>query len=144
MIRSLLLSVLLLTAASAVVSAQNPDSTSAPMPPSIACPAQTGPLPQTPHKWVAVSTGVMARNKIQGKDPKYPSDAKKAHIEGRVVVVATISDSGIVEDVCVSQGPAMLQQAAVDAVKTWRYKPFVLNGQPVEVKTQMNVDFTLR
>ena len=86
----------------------------------------------------------MARNKIQGKDPKYPSDAKKAHIQGRVVLEATISDSGNVEDLCVSQGQAALQQATVDAVKTWKYKPFALNGQPVEVKTQINVDFTLR
>jgi protein TonB len=67
-----------------------------------------------------------------------------AHIEGRVVLRATISDFGDVEELCVSQGPAMLQQAAVDAVKTWKYKPFALNGQPMEVKTQINVDFTLR
>jgi protein TonB len=86
----------------------------------------------------------MARNRVGGKDPKYPSDAKRAQIDGRVVLEATISDSGTVEDLCVSQGPAMLQQAAVDAVKTWRYKPFELNGQPVEVKTLINVDFTLR
>jgi TonB family protein len=72
---------------------------------------------------------------------KYPSDAKRAHIEGRVVLVATISVFGKVEDLCVSQGPEMLRQAAFDAVKTWKYKPFEVNGQPVEVKTQMNVDF---
>lgn len=86
----------------------------------------------------------MARNRIGGKDPKYPSDAKSGHIEGRVVLEATISDSGKVEDLCVIQGPPMLQQTSVDAVKTWRYKPFELNGQPVEVKTQINVDYTLR
>jgi protein TonB len=86
----------------------------------------------------------MARNRIGGKDPKYPSDAKRAHIEGRVVLEATISDSGKVEDLCVSQGPAMLQEASVDAVKTWRYKPFEVNGHPVEGKTIINVDFTLR
>ncbi len=86
----------------------------------------------------------MARNRIGGKDPKYPSDAKKARIDGRVVLEATISDSGHVEDLCVSQGPAMLQQAAFDAVKTWNYKPYVLNGKPVEVKTMVNVDFSLR
>jgi periplasmic protein TonB len=86
----------------------------------------------------------MARNRVGGKDPKYPSDAKRAHIDGRLALEATISDSGTVEDLCVSQGPAMLQQASVDAVKTWRYKPFELNGQPLEVKTLINVDFTLR
>jgi TonB family protein len=144
MIRPSLLTVLALTAASAVTAAQSSNSTSAPMSPSIACPTETGPPSKTPHKWVSVSAGVMARNRVGGKDPKYPSDAKRAQIDGRVVLEATISDSGKVEDLCVSQGPAMLQQASVDAVKTWRYKPFELNGQPVEVKTQINVDFTLR
>jgi protein TonB len=86
----------------------------------------------------------MARNRIGGKDPKYPTDAKRAHIEGRVVLEAKISDSGKVEDLCVSQGPAMLQQASVDAVETWRYKPFEVNGHPVEVKTIINADFILR
>ena len=85
----------------------------------------------------------MARYRTGGKDPKYPSDAKRAHVEGRVVLVATISVFGKVEDLCVSQGPEMLRQAAFDAVKTWKYKPFEVNGQPAEVKTMMNVDFTL-
>ncbi|HZZ38388.1 MAG TPA: energy transducer TonB [Acidobacteriaceae bacterium] len=86
----------------------------------------------------------MARNRIGGKDPKYPKDAKRAHVEGRVVLKATISEIGNVEDACVIQGPELLQQAAFDAVKTWVYKPFALNGQPREVKTQMNLDFTLQ
>lgn len=51
------------------------------------------------------AAGVMARNRIGGKDPKYPSDAKSGYIEGRVVLEATISDSGKVEDLCVIQGP---------------------------------------
>ncbi|HEX4039229.1 MAG TPA: energy transducer TonB [Acidobacteriaceae bacterium] len=99
---------------------------------------------KTPHKWVYVAGGVMAQYRSGGKDPRYPSEAKKAHIEGRVVLEASISDSGNVEDLCVVQGPEMLQQAAVDAVKKWKYKPFLLHGQPVKVKTQMNIDFTLR
>jgi protein TonB len=86
----------------------------------------------------------MTRYRTGGKDPKYPSDAKRAHVEGRVALVATISVSGNVGNLCVSQGPEKLRQAAFDAVKTWKYKPFEVNGQPVEVKTQMNVDFTLQ
>jgi TonB family protein len=144
MIRPSFLTVLALTATSVVISAQSSNSTSAPMSPSMACPTETGPPSKTPHEWVAVSAGVMARNRVGGKNPKYPSDAKRAHIDGRVVLEATISDSGKVEDLCVSQGPEMLQQVSVDAVKTWRYKPFELNGQAVEVKTLINVDFTLR
>lgn len=85
----------------------------------------------------------MARDRIGGKAPKYPQDAKKAHIEGTVVLEATISVSGKVEDLCVVQGPAMLQQATVDAVKKWKYKPIVRNGRPVKVRTQINVVFNL-
>jgi TonB family protein len=141
MIRWLLLFVLASTTASAA-SAQNSTSPPPPTTPPIACPVESGPPSTTPHKWVAVSTGLMARYRTGGKDPKYPSDAKRAHIEGRVVLVATISASGNVEDLCVSQGPEMLRQAAFDAVKTWKYKPYEVNGQPAEVKTMMNVDFT--
>ena len=61
-----------------------------------------------------------------------------------VVLSAMISESGDVEELCVVQGPVLLQQTAYDAVKTWKYKPFSLDGQSVEVKTQINVDFTLR
>jgi len=86
---------------------------------------------------------MMTRNRTGGKDPKYPADAKRNHIEGRVVIVATVSPSGNVEQLCVSQGPESLRQSAFEAVKTWRYRPFQVNGQSVEVKTQMNVDFGL-
>jgi protein TonB len=144
MIRQLLLPALLLLMGSGLNWGQNADSTSAPDLYSMACPIETGPPPKTPHKWVAVSAGVMAGHRIGGKNPKYPSDAKKAHVEGRVVLKAMISDSGRVEDLCVSQGPEALQKAAFDAVKGWKYKPFLLNRQPVEVRTQMNVDFELR
>ena len=126
-----------------IVLAQNSDPAAIPASSSIVCPVETGPPAATPHKWVAVSVPVMARNRIGGKDPKYPSDAKRAHVEGRVVLFATVSVSGRVEQLCVSQGPEMLRQAAFDAVKTWKYKPFEVNGQTVEVKTVMNVDFTL-
>jgi protein TonB len=143
MIRLLLLLVLASTGPS-VVLAQNSDSTPVPTLPSIACPVESGPPPTTPHKWVGVSPGQMTRYRIGGKDPKYPSDAKRAHVEGRVVLVAMITASGSVKDLCVSQGPEMLWQAAFDAVKTWKYKPIEVNGQPVEVKTMMNVDFSLR
>jgi TonB family protein len=140
MIRPLFLSVLLLTAASA----QNSDSPSAPMPPSIACPAADGPPFRTPHLKIAISNGVMAGKKIRGENPKYPPDAKKAHIKGRVVLRALISESGDVEELCVVQGPVMLQQASLDAVKTWKYKPTTIGGQKLEVETQINLDFKLR
>jgi TonB family protein len=142
MIRLVLLSLLVPNSA-LVVLAQNPDSDSVSTLSSITCKVETVPPPTTMHKWVAVSPGVMAERRTGGKNPKYPSDAKGAHVEGRVVIVATVSASGVVEDLCVSQGPEMLRQAAFDAVKTWKYKPIEVKGQAVEVKTQMNVDFEL-
>ena len=75
--------------------------------------------------------------------PVYPSLAKAAGIEGTVVLQAAISKSGTIENLRVISGSAMLQQAAMAAVKGWRYKPFLLNGEPVEVETTVNVVFSL-
>jgi len=75
--------------------------------------------------------------------PSYPIIARTTHVEGTVVLAATISKAGTIENLRVVSGPAMLQQAAVDAVKTWRYKPYVLDGQPVEVETSVEVVFKL-
>ena len=75
--------------------------------------------------------------------PPYPAIAKVAHTEGTVVLQAMISKAGTIEGLHVISGPAMLQQAALDAVKNWRYKPYLLNGQAVEVETTVNVIFKL-
>lgn len=75
--------------------------------------------------------------------PKYPPIAVSAHIEGTVVLTATIGKGGTIENLRVASGPVMLQQAALDAVQSWRYRPYLLNGQPVEVETTINVVFTL-
>ena len=75
--------------------------------------------------------------------PKYPPIAVSAHIEGTVVLNATIGKGGTIENLRVASGPAMLQQAALEAVQNWRYRPYLLNGQPVEVETTINVVFTM-
>jgi periplasmic protein TonB len=75
--------------------------------------------------------------------PQYPIIAKTMGIEGTVVLQAIISKSGTIENLRVVSGPQMLQQAAMDAVKTWRYRPYLLNQQPVEVETTVNVIFKL-
>ncbi|MGC2502646.1 MAG: energy transducer TonB, partial [Silvibacterium sp.] len=90
-----------------------------------------------------VSAGVIAGNKIGGADVRYPAIAKAARIQGTVVLQATISKGGTIQDLRVISGPPMLQQAALEAVKTWRYRPYLLSGEPVEVETQVNVIFTL-
>jgi protein TonB len=92
---------------------------------------------------LAISSGVMAGNKIAGLDPTYPAIARAAHIQGTVVLQATISKTGAIEDLRILSGQPMLVNAALDSVKTWRYRPYLLNGDPVEVDTTINVVFNL-
>lgn len=92
---------------------------------------------------VRVSSGVMDGIVIRKTLPAYPLIAKEAGVQGAVSLQATISKNGTIENLRVVSGPAMLQQAAIDAVKQWRYKPFLLNGEPVEVETTVNVVFSL-
>jgi protein TonB len=75
--------------------------------------------------------------------PVYPPIALAARIEGTVRLAATISRTGSIENLRVASGPAMLQQAALNAVQSWRYRPYILDGQPVEVETTVDVIFTL-
>jgi protein TonB len=94
-------------------------------------------------KKVNISAGVAVGLLIQKTVPQYPPIAKAARVSGTVVLQATISKTGTIENLHVVSGPAMLQQAAMDAVRTWRYRPYLLNNEPVEVDTTVNVIFTL-
>jgi protein TonB len=96
-----------------------------------------------PPKKVSISAGVMVGMLIQKTQPIYPPIAKAARVSGTVVLQATISKAGTIENLHVINGPAMLQQAAMDAVRSWRYRPYLLNNEPVEVETTVNVIFTL-
>jgi TonB family protein len=96
-----------------------------------------------PHDPVNVAPGIMAGNKISGPIPKYPEAAKKARIQGTVLLNAIIGKDGTVEQLTVISGPKELQQSALDAVRQWIYKPFLLNGDPIEVKTTITVIYTL-
>jgi TonB family protein len=75
--------------------------------------------------------------------PAYPDDAKKARVTGSVVLEAMIGKDGTVENLKVVSGPSMLQQSAMDAVRQWTYKPYLLNGDPVEIKTKITVVYSL-
>lgn len=75
--------------------------------------------------------------------PAYPAIAKATRREGVVVLQATISKAGAIDNLRVVSGDPMLRQAALDAVSNWRYRPYLLNGQPVEVETTVNVIFKL-
>jgi periplasmic protein TonB len=98
------------------------------------------PVPASIH----LSSKLVEGNLIYKSVPQYPVIAKASHTEGTVVLQAMISKAGSIEGLHVISGSPMLQQAAIDAVKTWRYKPYMLNGQAVEVETTVNVIFKLQ
>ena len=97
-----------------------------------------------PSRPFDISSGVATGMLIRQTAPVYPAIAKAARVSGTVVMEATISKSGAIKDLHVVSGSPMLQQAAVDAVKTWRYKPYKLSNEPIEVQTTINVVFSLK
>jgi protein TonB len=105
-------------------------------------PAAVRPAPG-PSGPAHISQGVAAGLLIQKTLPIYPPIARAARLEGMVVLQAVISKYGTIENLRVVGGPAMLQQAAIDAVKQWRYRPYMLDNQPVDVETTINVIFSL-
>ncbi|HWF91097.1 MAG TPA: TonB family protein [Terriglobales bacterium] len=92
---------------------------------------------------IRVSSGVSTGNLIRKITPQYPSIARTAHISGSVILEAEISKEGDVVNLHVIGGPPLLRQAAIDAVKQWKYRPYLLNGEPVVVDTQVTVIFSL-
>jgi len=86
---------------------------------------------------------MMEGNLIHRVQPVYPLVARQAGIQGTVVLQAVISRSGAVENLQAVSGHPMLVKAAMDAVRQWRYRPYFLNDQPVEVETQVTVIFIL-
>jgi protein TonB len=96
-----------------------------------------------PSKPLVISSGVAIGMLIQSTPPAYPPLAKTARMAGTVQLHATISKIGTIKDLHAVSGPVMLRQAALDAVRNWRYKPYMLNNEPIEVETTINVVFTL-
>ena len=103
--------------------------------PSVVHPAQPASIP--------VSSGVLEGLLYFKTPPAYPTIARTAHISGTVILAATISKDGTIVNLHVVSGHPMLTDAAMQAVKTWRYHPYLLNGQPVEVETTINVVFSM-
>ena len=89
-----------------------------------------------------VSSGVIAGNKLAGSNPVYPAIAKAAHVSGTVVLHAVISRAGTIQSLGVVSGPEMLRASAISAVQDWRYKPYLLNGEPTDVDTTITVNFS--
>src|SRR3984957_8241137 len=95
--------------------------------------------PQRIHVSTGVSTGLL----IKKVTPNYPQLAKQARIQGTVVLQAEISKEGTIQNLQLISGHPMLAPAAIEAVKQWRYKPYLLNGEPVAVETTVVVNFSL-
>ena len=98
-------------------------------------PAGTGPI--------RISDGVARGLLLSGLRPVYPQIAKAAHQQGTVVITATIDAGGDLTNAQAISGPLLLRQAALDAVRQARYKPYRLNGEPVAVETTISINFTL-
>ncbi len=97
------------------------------------------PAPQT----LRVSQGVMEGLVLKKVQPKYPTQAMQLRIQGTVQLQATVTKEGDIKNLKVLSGDGLLSHAAVDAVKQWKYKPYYLNSEPVEIETQIVVNFKL-
>ena len=97
-----------------------------------------------PVHHVPISTGVLNRYIVRKVPPTYPDDALSAHIEGSVGLRILLDEHGRIEDLQPMSGPAELRPAAMDAVRQWTFKPFLLNGNPVPVASILRINFELR
>jgi protein TonB len=105
-------------------------------------PVKEAPKPTTPQR-VRVGGNVQAANLIKKVTPTYPPLAKQARISGQVRFTAIIGKDGTIQNLQLVSGHPLLVAAAQEAVKQWIYKPTLLNNEPVEVITQIDVNFTL-
>jgi TonB family protein len=92
---------------------------------------------------VRVANGIMGGLLVTRVNPVYPPLARQARIQGTVLLKALISKTGDIENLELISGHPMLAPAAIEAVKQWKYRPYMLNGEPIEVETQVQVNFTL-
>jgi len=99
------------------------------------------PKPTVTHR--PLLSHMMEGNLIYRVEPRYPPLAIQARIQGDVVLQAMISRSGMIENLQLVSGHPMLVRAAMDAVRQWRYRPYILNDEPIEVETQVTVKFVL-
>lgn len=100
----------------------------------------TEPKAKAPTK-INVSAGVVAGNKLGGMTPQYPAIAKAARIQGTVSINIVVSTSGALIDSTLASGNAELGSAAIEALKTWRFRPFLSDGVPVEAVSTLTFEF---
>jgi len=116
--------------------------TDSPLPPGSDDESASAPHLPLPKR-IRVSAGVAQGLVLTKVNPEYPQDAKQARIQGVVLLKVNIAQDGTVKQVELISGHPMLAPAAIDAVQKWTYRPYLLNGDPIEVETQVRVDFTL-
>jgi len=100
-------------------------------------------LPKAAPSDLRISQGVSQGLLIKKVPPRYPQNALSMHLQGMVQLEATIDKEGNVKNLKVASGDAILARAAMDAVRQWRYKPYYLDGDPVEIQTQITINFKL-
>ncbi len=100
-------------------------------------------VPKVAVQRVRVSQGVTQGMVLHKVQPTYPPLARTARMQGSVLLAAVIGKDGSIQNLHVISGHPLLTQAALDAVRQWKYRPYILNGEPVEVDTQVTVNFTL-
>jgi TonB family protein len=104
----------------------------------------SGDAPHPLKPWrIRVSQGVSQKLLVTKVPPQYPADAKDQHIQGAVLLKVNIDKEGNVYKVELISGHPLLTPAAIEAVKQWKYEPYLLNGTPLEVETQVTVNFAL-
>jgi periplasmic protein TonB len=121
-----------------------PAETPAPSDPGRPVPPPPPPPPVVKAEPIRLGGKVQAANLIYQVSPVYPPLARQARVQGVVVMEALINREGLIESLHIVSGHPLLNQAALDAVKQWKYRPTMLNGEPVEVITTVTVTFTFR
>jgi periplasmic protein TonB len=111
--------------------------------PGVGTPPPVIPIEPKPVAEPSIVSHMMEGNLIYRVQPTYPPLARAARVQGAVVLRAVISRGGTIENLQVLSGHPLLVRAAIDAVGQWRYRPYILNGEPVEVETQVTVNFVL-
>jgi protein TonB len=99
--------------------------------------------PTQPSAPMRVTSGVQSARLVFGPKPAYPPLARITRTQGTVRIQAIIGRDGTIRNLQVLNGPPLLIEVAIEAVRQWRYQPTLLNGEPVEVITEIDVHFTL-
>jgi protein TonB len=107
------------------------------------CGQQSSPATPQPPQRVRISSEVATKLVVKAVNPVYPKEMRKRRVQGMVVLNVRIGTDGNVMDAAPVSGPSELLQFASDAVKQWKFNPYLFNGQPVIAETQIMINFTL-